>query len=594
MREGSKPQGLYPVAQAALAATLLLLLLPWITIALPGAAPAPVRGIDLVLGWKAGEAALTPSMTFLLGLLAIVAALVLSVPWRRSGGASLITAGSAVGAVLLLLAVLFTLFSPPKALVAAGATLAPALGLWLGLGALVAAFLAGRAVAPPDWRSELPEGVRPYFETAPLASFALGLSSGFPFAMIGATLTSRLAQDGITKSTITAFTLAILVYNFKWAWAWIVDSVRIPLLGALGQRVSWLIVAGILVVAAVANLAATDPDPNNIWPTVIAAILVGVAGATYDIVIDGYRIEILEPRQLGYGSGMSQYGWRIGSAGAGAVALVIAARMGWEAAYLVCALFALPAIIAGLIVGEPKRHREPAARKGLATVAKSIWGPFVEFFQRQGALIVLLFILVHKIGDTLANLTFRLLFDDLGFTNDEIAFYDVSLGFLAYMIGVFIGGVLYARMGMKRSVMLSLVLMAVSNLSFAGLAAAGHSNIGMAAAIGFENIASGFGGVVVIAYFSALTDLRFTAAQYALISAGASIVGRFLTGTTAGGLIEAMGYVNFYLLTTLIALPGVLIYWWMMRTGLVDRSIGSAGTQETDEAEPGEPVPAKP
>ena len=119
----------------------------------------------------------------------------------------------------------------------------------------------------------------------------------------------------------------------------------------------------------------------------------------------------------------------------------------------------------------------------------------------------------------------------------------------------------------------------------AGLAAAGHSNIGMAGAIGFENFASGIGGVVVIAYFSALTDLRYTAAQYALISAAASIVGRFVTGTTAGAMINAMGYVNFYLLTTVIALPGIFLFWWMMATGLVDQSIGSAGTEEGDPAQ---------
>jgi|GEM_PF-16581 len=573
MEQVKRPQWAYPAAQLALAAALALLALPWLTVATPGSAPLAVHGYDFLLG----AGAFKPSMTFVLGMLVAAASLVFSFVWRQRGGASLMVGGAAVGGVLVILAVLFAAFSPPKAL--ATAAIQPAIGYWLGLVALVAAFFAGRKAAPEDWRADLPEGVRPYFENAPLASFALGLSSGFPFAMIGATLTSRLKQDGIDKATITAFALAILVYNLKFLWAWIIDGVKLPVLGRLGQRVSWLIVSGILVAAAVANMAFTQADPNNIWPMVTAAVLVGLAGATYDIVIDGYRIEILEPRQLGYGSGMSQYGWRIGSAGAGAVALVVAARFGWEAAYLVCALFALPAIIAGLMIGEPERHRPPAERKGVATVLKSIWGPFVEFFQRQGAWIVLIFILVHKIGDTLANLTFRLLFDDLGFTNDEIAFYDVALGFFAYMIGVFIGGMLYARMGMKRSVLLSLVLMAVSNLSFAALAAAGHSNIGMAGAIGFENIASGFGGVVVIAYFSALTDLRFTAAQYALISAGASILGRFLTGTTAGSLIEAMGYVNFYLLTTLIALPGVFIYWWMMRTGLVDRSIGTAGTE---------------
>jgi PAT family beta-lactamase induction signal transducer AmpG len=426
------------------------------------------------------------------------------------------------------------------------------------------------------------DSVRPYLERAPLAALALGISSGFPYAMIGATLTTRLAQDGIEKKTVTAFTLAFLVYNLKWLWAWIVDGVPIPLLSRLGQRVSWLILAGAMVVAAVSFLAMLDPKAD-IGRTALAAILVGVAGATFDIVIDGYRIEILEPRQLGVGSGMSQYGWRIGSAGAGALALFLAARIGWHGAYMACAAFALPAVFAGLIVGEPERHRAPAERRSFGAVARSIYGPFVQFFAREGALIVLLFILVHKIGDTLANLTFRLLFDDLGFTNDEIAFWDVGVGFWAYLIGIFLGGIFYARLGMKRSVLIALILMAVSNLSFAGLAAAGHSNLGMGGAIGFENISSGFGGVVVVAYFSALTDLRFTAAQYALISAAASIVGRFITGTTAGALIESMGYVNFYLFTTVIALPGVLLFWWMLRTGLVDRSIGTAGTEQAAE-----------
>ena len=198
---------------------------------------------------------------------------------------------------------------------------------------------------------------------------------------------------------------------------------------------------------------------------------------------------------------------------------------------------------------------------------------------------VLLFVLLHKIGDTLANLTLRLLLDDLKFTNDQIGTYDVGVGFFALLIGIFIGGVAYTKLGLKRSVLVALVLMAFSNLSFAGLAASGHSNLAMAGAIGFENLASGFGGVVVVAYFSALCDLRFTGAQYALISAGASVVGRFLTGTTAGALIEALGYVNFYLLTTVAALPGIVLFWIMMRTGLVDAAMGTAGGGSNGDAE---------
>lgn len=413
--------------------------------------------------------------------------------------------------------------------------------------------------------------IKPYMEKESLAAFFLGVSSGFPSTLIGATLSTRLAQDGIDKKTVTAFALAFLAYNLKIFWAWMVDGVRLPVLGRLGQRVSWLIFSGTLVMAAVANLALADPR-TSIEAAALAAILVGVAGATFDIVIDAYRIETLRPYQLGVGSGMSQYGWRIGATAAGALALLVAASYNWRSGYLVCVAFALPAMFTGLLLGEPARHREPTHQRGVAEVWRSISGPFIEFFQRSGAWLIMLFILVHKIGDTLANLTLRLLFNDLKFSNDEIALYDIGVGFWAFLIGIFIGGVLYARMGLKKSVLLALVLMCLSNLSFAWLAAIGHSNWGLAAAIGFENASSGFGGVVVVAYFSALCDLRFTATQYAMISAVASVVGRLLTGASAGWLIERMGYVNFYLLTTAAALPGIVLFWLMMRAGLVDNA----------------------
>ncbi len=432
-------------------------------------------------------------------------------------------------------------------------------------------------------RAVILKAIRPYIEKESIAAFFVGVSSGFPYAMIAATLTTRLAQDGIKKSTVTAFSLAFLVYNLKFLWAWMVDGVRLPLLGRLGQRVSWMLFSGVLVMAAVINLALADPKASIMY-TAIAAILVAVAGSTYDIVIDAYRIETLKPYQLGTGSGMSQYGWRIGSAGAAALALVVAERSDWTMGYLVCVVFALPAMLTALIVGEPARHVVHVARRGFAEVWESVAGPLVEFFRRHGAWLTLLFVLLHKIGDTLANLTFRLLFEDLRFSNDEIATWDVGVGFWAYLIGIFIGGALYTRMGLKRSLMLALILMCVSNASFALLAMAGHSNLGLAAAIGFENIASGFGGVVVTAYFSALCNLQFTASQYALISAAASVLGRILTGTAAGQLIEQIGFVNFYWLTALAAVPGIVIFWYMLRTGLVDRALGDAATASANAA----------
>ena len=427
-----------------------------------------------------------------------------------------------------------------------------------------------------DWRSYLPKSVRPYAEAAPLAAFFIGMTSGFPYALLGATLTTRLAQDGISKSAVTAFALAFLVYNFKFLWAPLVDNIKLPIIGKVGQRRSWLWSVSVLVILAVVFLGLADPA-SALVSVAIAAVVLGTLGATLDIVLDAYRIELLKPYQLGTGSGMYQYGWRIGAASTGALALIVASDFGWTAAYISCVIFALPAIFVGIVMGEPERHVEPVEIKGFKHALFEYFNPLVEFIKRQGAWLVLFFVLIHKIGDTLANLTLRLLFDDLGFSNEEIAFYDVGFGFIAFLIGIFIGGIMYARMGMKRSVLISLILMAVSNFSFAALALVGHTNLGMAAAIGFENFASGIGGVTVVAYLSALCNLRFTATQYALLSALASIAGRILTGTTAGGLIESMGYVNFYLLTTLLAFPGVFLFWYMIRSGLADASLGDVG-----------------
>jgi len=216
----------------------------------------------------------------------------------------------------------------------------------------------------PDGLAWLPAGLRPYFQREPLGALMLGISSGFPYAMIGATLTTRLAQDGIDKKSVTAFSLAFLVYNFKFLWAPLVDGFRLPVLGRLGQRVSWLVFAGVLVMVAVAWLGMLDPRAD-LAHMAMAAVAVGAAGATFDIVIDAYRIELLKPEQLGVGSGMSQYGWRIGSVAAGSLALYVATRGSWSMAYLLCAAFALPAMLAGLVLGEPARPGVVASKTGL-------------------------------------------------------------------------------------------------------------------------------------------------------------------------------------------------------------------------------------
>src|SRR5262245_41639931 len=215
-------------------------------------------------------------------------------------------------------------------------------------------------------RGRLPEGLRPYFEPAPLAALFLGISSGFGFAMIGATLTTRLAQHGVTKSAVTAFTLTILASNLKFLWAPVVDHVRLPVIGRYGQRRSWLWLAGALVMVAVACLGIADPA-DSLYVVAIAAIAVGVAGATFDIIIDAYRIELLEPRQLGVGSGMSQYGWRNGAAAAGAIAAVHRGRRARPGSRgpsrLGCGLLRLRRLRAPGNAGRPGDGRAPPASR---------------------------------------------------------------------------------------------------------------------------------------------------------------------------------------------------------------------------------------
>jgi PAT family beta-lactamase induction signal transducer AmpG len=412
--------------------------------------------------------------------------------------------------------------------------------------------------------------IKPYFEAGPLGALALGMASGTPYAMIAATLTTRLAESGIEKKSVTAFGLALLVYSFKPLWAPLIDRARIPVLAnMIGQRRAWLVVSIIMASAAITWLGMLDPSAD-LALFAAAAVAVGFAGATLDIVVDAIRIEWLRTDQMGAGSGMTQYGWRMGSYLAGAGALLLAANGGWALAYASAVLLFAPSLLAAALLGEPERPPAASSGKGFAAAVRDgIIAPLADFLRRKGAWIVLGFVLVHKIGDTVCQLSVRLFYNDLGFTKEEVALYDVSLGLVGYLAGVFIGGLLYKRLGLAGSVFLSLLLMGVSNAAYAGLAIIGHDVWALAAVQGFENLASGIGGVTVGAWLALLCDRRFTATQFALLSSAAAILGRAFSSGTAGALIESLGYVDFYWLTTVLALPGVVIFVWLWRAGLV-------------------------
>lgn len=419
-------------------------------------------------------------------------------------------------------------------------------------------------------RARLPAGVQPYLSRPAVASFAFGIASGFPYALLAAQLTQWLSESGIDRKSVGLFSWVLFTYNLKVLWAPMVDKLKLPVLHRLGQRRSWLIFSSLLLTLAVWHLAMCDPKAD-LKLFAIAAIVVGICGATLDIVIDAFRIELMQGEAQGAGAALSQYGWRTGALLTANIVLGVAAGFGWSSGYLAASSVVLFAVIAGLWIGEPKSvtPRSVVDRRPGDWLRQSLIAPFVEFFSRQGAWLVLLFVLLHKIGDTLANLMLRNLLVTLEFTKGEIQWADVNFGTLSLMIGIFVGGICYARLGIRWSVMLSLLLMMLSNLSFAALAHSGHSVIGLAATMGFENFASGVGGVAVVGYLSSLCHLNFTATQFALLSAASSILGRFLTGAFAGSLIDSYGYVNFYLLSTLAALPGVLLFVALWRLGLV-------------------------
>ncbi len=418
--------------------------------------------------------------------------------------------------------------------------------------------------------TSLMEAVRPYLTKPALAAFSFGISSGFPYTLLAATLTQWLSEEGITRKSVAIFSWILVTYNFKIFWAPLVDNLKIPVLtNWLGQRRSWLIVTSILLTLAIWNLALQDPKADLKY-FAFCAILVGICGATFDIIIDAFRIEILKRNEQGIGAALSQYGWRTGALITSNIVLTVAALYSWKLGYIAASGVVLFGLVAGLWIGEPAaREAATAAYAKEPWLKRAVIDPFSDFFSRAGAWAVLLFILLHKIGDTLANLMLRNMFVELGFTKGEIKWADVNFGMVCLFAGIFLGSILYARMGVKKSVMISLILMMVSNLSFAVLAKAGHNVPLLAASMGFENFASGVGGVAVIGYLSILCNIAFTATQFALLSAAASVLGRFLTGAFAGSIIDSYGFANFYLLTTLAALPGVLLFAWLWHKGLV-------------------------
>lgn len=404
-----------------------------------------------------------------------------------------------------------------------------------------------------------------YGDRRVMSIFFLGFSSGLPLALTFGTLSLWLAEAGVSKTNIGLFALAGAPYTFKFLWAPLVDRLPLPFLTRrFGRRRSWALVTQILLMAAIFGLGATKPA-SNAFLTALLALLVAFCSATQDIVIDAYRVEILEEHQYGAGAAMIVLGYRIGMLVSGAGALYLASFFGWFAAYAFMASLVMVGMVTVLLNPEPA-HSSPFLRKAgfVAWVSGAVIAPFSEFMARRGWVLILLFILLYKFGDALAGVMSNPFYLEMGFSKIDIANISKAFGLAATIIGGLIGGMLVSRMGIVKSLVLCGLLQMFSNLMFVYLAVTGHSIMVLTATIAIENLSGGMGTAAFVAYLSGLCNVAYTATQYALLSSFMAF-GRTLLSSTGGWFADQLSWVSFFILTTTAAIPGLLLLVWMAR-----------------------------
>jgi PAT family beta-lactamase induction signal transducer AmpG len=430
-----------------------------------------------------------------------------------------------------------------------------------------------------DWRERVRirrwfTALSVYREPRLLAILLMGFSSGLPLALTGATLSLRLAEIGVSLTAIGLFTLVRSPYTFKFLWAPIID--RLPLPGIttrLGRRRGWALTIQAALALAILWLGFTDPlvDP---WTTVLAAIVVAFLSASQDIVIDAYRIELLTPEEQGAGAAATQWGYRFGMIASGAGALYAASFGGWAVAYALMAALMLVGMATVWATPEPggAAPLEPLAGTTAAAQVRdwlknAVAAPFVEMFARSGAghfALVLAFVVLYKLGDAIAGTMSNPLYVGLGFTKVEIANIAKILGVVATLTGVAIGGVIVLRLGIMRALLIGGALQLLSNVFYILQVWVGHDVAMLAVTIGVENLTSGIGSAAFVAYLSGLCNIAFTATQYALLSSLAT-VGINLLSASGGYLADELGWVRFFLVSMVMALPGLALLLWLMR-----------------------------
>ena len=403
-----------------------------------------------------------------------------------------------------------------------------------------------------------------------LAMLFLGFSAGLPFLLVAGTLTAWLALAEVSMADIGMFAWVGIFYSIKFLWAPLVDRMHLPFLTTwLGRRRSWMLLSQVLIALAFIGMALTDPSRDlstMAWFAVIAAF----ASATQDIAVDAYRIEAVEMRLQGAMAASYQFGYRMAILAAGAGALVIANAISWSMAYRVMGLLMGVGMLTVMVIAEPET--DPDRQGGLPDggqkllerlgrwFADSVVGPFVEFFQRNGrwALVLLVFIGFYRVSDMVLGVMANPFYIDLGFSLNEIAAVTKVFGVVVTLTGAALGGVAVARYGVARPLIAGAILLAVTNLFFAGMALWGADLRFLVVTISADNLAAGFTGTVFIAYLSGLTNVAYTATQYALFSSLMTLPGKFISGFS-GQIVQATDWFSFFVYASFMGLPAVFL-----------------------------------
>lgn len=422
---------------------------------------------------------------------------------------------------------------------------------------------------------------RVYLEWPCLRMLFLGFSAGLPLLLILGTLSFWLREAGIDRSTIGYLTWVGLIYAFKWMWAPLVDRLPIPFFSKLlGRRRSWLLFAQSLIILGLLGMSSLDPK-LALTPVVWFALLVAFGSATQDIALDAFRIESADSIHQAALAATYQTGYRLALIWAGAGVLWLAARVevnatsydasAWQFAYLCMAASISVGILTTLFSKEPVRIELAKARNAKAWLHQTLIEPFAEFIYRYGwhAIVILSLIAIYRISDVVMGIMANPFYVDMGYTKDEVAAVSKVFGVIMTLLGAFVGGVLTLRFGVMRILFVGAVLSAASNLLFAWLAIQGHDLQGLIWVISADNLSSGIASAAFIAFLSSLTNIKYSATQYALFSSVMLLLPKWLAGFS-GVFVDSFGYQAFFFGTAIIGAPVLVLIWLVIHLKLVE------------------------